>query len=512
MQAVDAAAVDAAGVDAAEDPLALDPHWSCSVPLLSFQEALAASVFRSGLSREAWLKRLAAQLHRPALLPLLWLLPRRWKLAPAQLPPRLQSLATLLEESLLSPALLAAVVDDLPHLLPATAGAVNALSLWSRSSLQEGEQQLALPRDHVDLEALLADINTSPGTGPDTDTDPPGAAVTESDGLSGELIWRNNGLQHSQNAANRRANRLVAQLLNRLAANQISRSTLPSPTDGSAESSSTEPWCFEQACTGRQWLEQLQQRGWQLQARLRSSVASFGLGASLPDGQGGWRQVPIALPLRTGLLEASGTEAMALLPHTALELRLEQPQGALLLLQYYQGTEGLCGWEALNDLHRPWQNDRENGTVRYLGEPFEGESLLSLIDLSELMALVHNRLAARLGLRFGGYGSLGFCIDTTALLEQAMRGRCSLFPVLLSGIWRERLLAEASVIRHAQPASAPSNEALDRYRMALDTLPLDLSHHGSSRGEAWGRLQTCQPLSSPFQLVQQRRSESRHGS
>jgi len=35
----------------------------------------------------------------------------------------------------------------------------------------------------------------------------------------------------------------------------------------------------------------------------------------------------------------------------------------------------------------PWQNDRTNGTVRYLDAPFEGEELLELIELCEVVAL-----------------------------------------------------------------------------------------------------------------------------
>ena len=100
------------------DPLALVEAWPCEVHLTGFSEALELSVFRSGLSRAEWLKRLAADLHKPQLLPLLWLLPRGWKLAPAQLPPRLQALGGVLERGLLTPALLAALADDLPHLLP----------------------------------------------------------------------------------------------------------------------------------------------------------------------------------------------------------------------------------------------------------------------------------------------------------------------------------------------------------------------------------------------------------
>ena len=94
------------------DPLALADPWNCPVPLIGFEAALERSVFRSGLSRSDWLKRLANDLHKPQLLPLLWLLPRRWTLSPAQLPPKLQALAGLLERGLLTPALLASSFES----------------------------------------------------------------------------------------------------------------------------------------------------------------------------------------------------------------------------------------------------------------------------------------------------------------------------------------------------------------------------------------------------------------
>ena len=143
--------------------------------------------------------------------------------------------------------------------------------------------------------------------------------------------------------------------------------------------------------------------------------------------------------MRRGLLDQNGREITMLLPHSAVELELSG-EGCELLLQFYQGTEGLCGWEALNDLQRPWQNDRHNGTVRYMGEPWQGGKLLELMDLTDVMAHVHNSLASELQLRWGGYGTVGYCIDTTALVQQALEGQCNLFPLLLNGIWRERLL------------------------------------------------------------------------
>ena len=106
-------------------------------------------------------------------------------------------------------------------------------------------------------------------------------------------------------------------------------------------------------------------------------------------------QVPLAVPYRTGLLD-HGEELEALLPHCSLELELTPPDApAPTLLQYYQGTEGFNGWAAMNDLHRPWQNDRTNGSVAYPGEPIEAAQLDLALDLCDLMAAVHNSAATQ---------------------------------------------------------------------------------------------------------------------
>jgi hypothetical protein len=155
----------------------------------------------------------------------------------------------------------------------------------------------------------------------------------------------------------------------------------------------------------------------------------------------------------------------------------------------------LCGWEGLNDLQRPWQNDRQNGTVRYLGEPWQGDRLLHAMRLCDLMALIHNLEASERRLVHGGYGSLGFCIDSSALLQQAMEGRCQLFPVLLGGIWRERLM------RRSRGLQGVDAEVLDCYQQALLALPHDGNLQGVEALMAKQRLLACQPSSSPFALV-----------
>ena len=454
------------------DPLALIEGWPCEVPLTSFEQALELSVFRSGLSRADWLKRLAGELNKPHLLPLLWLLPRQWKLAPAQLPIRLQALGGLLERSLLTPALLGALADDLPHLWPeASAGPSNPVALWSSSG------GAALPRELNQLLTL---------TTPKPEQHQPATTGSQ---LSGGLLWQNTGLSHEQSPHERERNRVCAQVLNRLGANRLGG----------------ESWSIDGCASSHAWMHQLQEQGWQARAQLRCSVASFGMGASLPLGHGAWSQVPLGLPIRSGLLGRDGQELRSLLPHSCLELELRRSD-ALFRLQFYQGTEGLCGWEALNDLQRPWQNDRQNGTVHYFGESYSGERLQVLVDLCEVIALIHNLEARDHNLLRGGYGALGFCIDSSALIQQVMEGQCQLYPVLMGGIWRERLIKRANKLENQ------AGRWLGPYRQALLCLPHDGSPYGAAAASARERLLACQPSSSPFALMQQLKAEGRPGS
>ena len=103
-------------------------------------------------------------------------------------------------------------------------------------------------------------------------------------------------------------------------------------------------------------------------------------------------------------------------------------------------------------------------------------------------------------LHLGGYGAIGFCIDSTALLEQALTGNTSLFPLTLGGLWRERLSAQLThLLEHNM---RPNDEAVDRYKRAIEDLPQDLYHNSETRKDAKRRLLASQPTHSPFLLIQ----------
>ncbi|MFO0057486.1 MAG: hypothetical protein ACK55B_06655 [Cyanobacteriota bacterium] len=467
-----------------EDPLALAAEWPCPIPLTPLEQALQQCVFRSGLTRQAWLQRLARSIDKPGLIPLLWLLPRGWRLAPAQLPPHLQTLAGVLERGLLTPTLLAALADDLPHLLPQAApNTPTALRLWAPSDDPDPVPTLAallgLPVPIAPLQGVGG--AAAPRAAMHRTAAPPSPFVQ----LTGGLIWGNQGLNQEQSQQERERNSRCARVLNRLGANLLGG----------------DPLDLEGCRSSAGLVGELERQGWQVWAQLRCGITSFGLGASLPleDGEG-WSQVPLALPIRTGLLDPQGTERLSLLPHCCLEMDWRRGEDTIRV-QFYQGTEGLCGWEGLNDLHRPWQNDRHNGTLRYFGERYTGKRLADVLDLCDGMALVHNLEASERHLLHGGYGPLGLCIDSAALLQQALEGRCQVFPVLLGGIWRERLLKRSQRVLATAPLGEGQRRTLEGYQRALGALPYDGFLQGAGAAQALERLRACQPSSSPFVLV-----------
>ena len=142
------------------DPLQLDPTWPSAVPLIDLETALEQSLLQSGLSRQDYIKRLAQDLHKPRLQPLLWLLPRRWRLAPAQLPQQLHGLAQLLERGLLTPSLLAVLGDEMAQLLPQPDQATTPLQMWRG----DGEAHL---KPWSEVVALSQSDAPADGTGTD---------------------------------------------------------------------------------------------------------------------------------------------------------------------------------------------------------------------------------------------------------------------------------------------------------------------------------------------------------
>lgn len=90
---------------------------------------------------------------------------------------------------------------------------------------------------------------------------------------------------------------------------------------------------------------------------------------------------------------------------------------------------------------------------------------------------------------------LGVCLDSVALIQQAMAGRCTIFPLLLGGEAKFTLLA---LYRQAADEGWAYAEEARELAAALGALPCDaLQEPASAAGAArWARLlwQHCMAL------------------
>lgn len=71
------------------------------------------------------------------------------------------------------------------------------------------------------------------------------------------------------------------------------------------------------------------------------------------------------------------------------------------------------------------------------------------------------------GLSMGGYGFLGVCVDSVAAIQHALFGECTLYPLLLGGEAKMRLL---DVYHRIQLLGARTNRAGWNYNTELEML------------------------------------------
>ena len=481
--------------------LELVPEWLSSstdktddIKLLGIDDALDRSWIRKGISRKEFLAELLKSINHREALPILAMLPKGWKVKPAMVPEHLRGMATILEEELMNPKLLGAMADELNHLWPAkkTQKKESALIRWNKRTVRYRDKDIQLPTSMKKINEVAE--NTGKELKPEQKKGK-GARDIWSAGIG--LKWENIGMKYSQTEEERLKNMILAQVLNALASNQ--------QNNEDRNSGGSENFIFEGQQSTHQLVKTLASNGWKCKGRFRSSVASFGCGASCPDAENPkqWDQIPLALPYRTGILYKNN-EITALFPHSCFELELKSPNRKdNFLVQYYQGTEGLNGWAALNDLHRPWQNDRKNGTVKYSDIELSIEKLLEALDISDVIARIHNNQSSQMNLRYGGYGTMGFCIDSTGLLEYAICGSTNQFPLTLNAIWRERLEDFAKRINETTENQLDkTHTAIERYRVALEKMPCDIDIRKSEKDDALRRLCESQPSRSPFKTIE----------
>jgi hypothetical protein len=226
------------------------------------------------------------------------------------------------------------------------------------------------------------------------------------------------------------------------------------------------------------FLKALTQMGYQVDAVLTHRVADFaGLKTRAPDGS--LLDVPASMLVRTGVKDAQGREAVVPTVHSEIVYRVRagtdpapSVPGLDADVKWYQGVPHTGFFPA--DLMR---KSTWTGTVQT--EHWEGAKALQAAQLSSLLSDVIRDSASAAGLLMSGYGITGVCNDSVAVVQQAVAGRSTAYPLLmqdatLSGEIQKRLTDKD---KRDDPAYRTLSKAM------ADT-PSDATANSSSRARA----------------------------
>ncbi len=176
------------------------------------------------------------------------------------------------------------------------------------------------------------------------------------------------------------------------------------------------------------FLKALQESGHQIEVVVRHRVANFAnLKTKAPDGT--ILDVPTPLLVRTGVRDDAGNEAVVPSVHSELVINVTPGPNATgdaitAEVKWYQGvtTTGFfpCG------LH---QNPAWLGGTTV--DSFSGDAATKAVELAGLLGDLITDVAKDRSLIASGYGITGVCNDSVAIIQHAMAGRTTAYPLMM---------------------------------------------------------------------------------
>lgn len=178
-----------------------------------------------------------------------------------------------------------------------------------------------------------------------------------------------------------------------------------------------------------------------------------------------WRGASVAAPvwLDTGIAAGDGTVAIPA-PHTHHSIYVDGPLVNAKLM-YYMGTSGGVSFRADATLRPEWTGERTAYTYDSAEDPD------AVIELMVVAGRLRKYWTERgQGLPVAGYGQLGVCNDSTAVLEYSAEGTVTIFPLAQPGIDG----AAQSVVEEllaGLPADTKGFDEADALRRIAATMP-----------------------------------------
>ena len=205
-------------------------------------------------------------------------------------------------------------------------------------------------------------------------------------------------------------------------------------------------------------------------------MANFAaLHAKGPDGT--LRDVPAPLMVRTGVKDAQGQEAVVPAVHSELVIRVSPGPDAKepkveAACKWYQGVSATGFFPA--DLFE---------TPAWAGasvpDRFSGKEALKAVRMAGILSDVINHAAEDLGLQASGYGVTGVCNDSVAIIQHALTGRTTAYPLVM----RDETLAP-EIGRRLADANRSDDTDLRALKRSIAAVPSDVQANATSRARA----------------------------
>jgi hypothetical protein len=213
------------------------------------------------------------------------------------------------------------------------------------------------------------------------------------------------------------------------------------------------------------FIEALMGDGYTVEAKITHRVADFvGLKTRAPDGT--IIDVPVAAMVKTGVKDARGREAV--LPGVHSEVVFSIRAGTHSSdpklegdIKWYQGVPNTGFFPCDTMRKSSWTGTTTAATI-------PAQDGLKAITLAGILADVIQDVSHKEGLAMAGYGVTGVCNDSVAILQQAMTGQVTGYPLFM----RDAVLLKEIDLR-LKDSNRTDDSALKTLKAAIAAVPSD---------------------------------------
>jgi hypothetical protein len=185
-----------------------------------------------------------------------------------------------------------------------------------------------------------------------------------------------------------------------------------------------------------EFIEVLCKNGHSIEVCPRGTVTTFGIQACCKEADGSWTNIPLGIFFQTGYENSNSRPAYYHLLHGGMDLKIKGPvvgvnektgNANTCDIQFYMAIDGLCGWHSNHNADVPWM--KLNPTT----EIYNQKDALAAVRISGILACAYNQIGKEMDLPYGGYGLVGVCNDTAAMVDFTVRGETDIYPLLSTG-------------------------------------------------------------------------------